>query len=654
MSDKPQRRARKNGVPPMELPPAQLIVGAHGAEARITRRDIADSEAAESNIRSLLPEATTLQRVFGDAPRLRIALRETSEEDRGADLLNTFSATGATGDLDELATALNEDDDIAYAYVIPSPQPPIAPHDGDSDEPRPDPASPPQPDVAPPVTPDFTSRQGYLDAAPDGVDARWAWTRPGGQGTGVHVIDIEGAWRFTHEDLTVNQGGVIAGTESTDIRWRNHGTAVIGAIGGDENTYGITGIAPHAQVRAISVFGSTGVPGAITQAAQALSAGDIILIELHAPGPLHNFQDRPDQDGFIAMEWWPAIFDAIRFAIAQGVVVVEAAGNGAQDFDDPLYETRPAGFPATWQNPLRSSGPDSGAILVGAGAPPPGTHSRDHGPARSRLGFSNWGSRVDVQGWGEEVTTSGYGWLQGGMNEDLWYTDQFNGTSSASPVVVGAVAAYQGISAAGSGRKTPAQMRTRLRNTGSAQQDAPGRPATQRIGRLPNLRSMVGGLGGTKWVKDVKDVKAEKLELKDHVKEIKIEKEPSKEKLEIKDGKREKSEIKEKEIREYDIKQLRDIDVKRVVEIDGKQIVEVDGKLVEVDGKVVEVDDRFRGRLGYGGPTDAAAGSSDARLAALEARVNELTHFIAQVLRPDLSGGALGYDEDDDTDWQQP
>jgi hypothetical protein len=102
------------------------------------------------------------------------------------------------------------------------------------------------------------------------------------------------------------------------------------------------------------------------------------------------------------------------------------------------------------------------------------------------------------------------------------------------------------------------------------------------------------------------------------------------------------------EIREYDIKQLRDIDVKRVVEIDGKQIV-------EVDGKIVEVDERFRDRFeGYGGPTDAAAGSSDARLAALEAQVNELTHFIAQALRPDLSGGALGYDEDDDTDWQQP
>ena len=70
--------------------------------------------------------------------------------------------------------------------------------------------------------------------------------------------------------------------------------------------------------------------------------------------------------------------------------------------------------------------------------------ARDWGPDRSRLDFSNYGARVDVQGWGREVTTTGYGDLQGGLNEDLWYTDHFSGTSSASPVVVGALAANAG------------------------------------------------------------------------------------------------------------------------------------------------------------------------------------------------------------------
>jgi hypothetical protein len=53
--------------------------------------------------------------------------------------------------------------------------------------------------------------------------------------------------------------------------------------------------------------------------------------------------------------------------------------------------------------------------------------NRRHGPDRSRLDFSKFGKAVDVQGWGREVTTCGYGDLQGGNNEDFWYTDQFSG-----------------------------------------------------------------------------------------------------------------------------------------------------------------------------------------------------------------------------------
>lgn len=139
----------------------------------------------------------------------------------------------------------------------------------------------------------------------------------------------------------------------------------------------------------------------------------------------------------------------------------------------------------------------SGAIIVGAGAPPPDTHGRDHGPDRSRLDFSNYGERVDTQGWGREVTTTGgrhndSGDLQGGVNEDEWYTDTFGGTSSASPIVVGTLGCIQGVLRAR--RKHPlnsAAAKDLLRNTGSPQQDAPGRPRTQRIGNRPDLRILV-------------------------------------------------------------------------------------------------------------------------------------------------------------------
>ena len=197
------------------------------------------------------------------------------------------------------------------------------------------------------------------------------------------------------------------------------------------------------------------------------------------------------------VEWWPDDFDAIQYAVERGVIVVEVGGNGAVDLDDDLYESPDPGFPPTWKNPFRRANRDSGAILIGAGAPPQGTHNRTlYGPDRSRLDFSNYGSAVDAQGWGREVTTLGYGDLQSGANEDRWYTDEFAGTSSASPIVVGALACLQGIRRArGEALLTPAQARDALRATGSPQQAGPGSPLTQRIGNRPDLKDLVAYLG---------------------------------------------------------------------------------------------------------------------------------------------------------------
>ncbi|MGW8392665.1 S8 family peptidase [Pseudoduganella sp. HUAS MS19] len=351
---------------------------------------------------------------------------------------------------------------------------------------------------APPVTADFSGRQGYLDPAPGGIDARYAWTLGGGGGTNVNVIDLEWGWRFSHEDLRLNQGGIVGGTGSTNT---DHGTAVLGEISGDRNTIGVTGIAPEAVISAVAFSMPTAT--AIRNAADRLRPGDIMLLEIHRPGPRYAFAGRLDQLGYVAVEWWPDDFAAIRYASSKGILVVEAAGNGAENLDDAIYNTRPAGFPATWTNPFNRSNPQCGAIVVGAGAPPPGTHGRDHGPDRSRLGFSNYGACVDAQGWGREVTTTGYGDLQGGENQDLWYTDRFSGTSSASPIVVGALACTQGVlRARGRIPLSPARAREILRSTGSPQQDAPARPASQRIGNRPNLRQILGAVTAsvTPWV----------------------------------------------------------------------------------------------------------------------------------------------------------
>ncbi|WP_187688761.1 S8 family peptidase [Nocardia wallacei] len=466
--------------------PHELIVVTHGTAAPIDYVSLDATRSAEDRLAALLPDDLALVRIFGAGDRLQYSLYGTPAEPTGAQFLNYFAVHGAdqvpTADLRTLAERLRADDAVAAAYVKPPAEPPVDARvsvvRAQSD--------------APPVTPEFTVRQGYLDAAPNGIDARWAWTRPGGRGTGVRVVDVEGAWRFTHEDLRENQGGVIGGVPSTDLGWRDHGTAVAGVISGDVNAFGITGIAPEASIRAVSFFGP-GSASAIRTAADALTAGDIILLELHRPGPRFDYAGRPDQRGYIAIEWWPDDHAAIRYAVDRGVVVVEAGGNGGEDLDDPVYDTCPADFPQSWRNPFRGGAADSGAVLVGAGAPPPGTHGRDHGPGRSRLPFSNFGARFDVQGWGREVTTTGYGDLQGGGNEDYWYTDVFSGTSSAAPIVVGAVASRQGAAAATGTRLTPAQIRTELRDTGSPQTDAPNRPASQRIGTLPNLRALIAG-----------------------------------------------------------------------------------------------------------------------------------------------------------------
>lgn len=415
----------------------------------------------------------TMAPLFG--PSEESVLRRVERAGPSAPRLQLFYRVRAEDALlDELAKELRALPGIAGAYVKPpselaGPLGSVQPLSGDP----------------PPITPDFSASQGYLDPSPAGIHARYAWRRPGGLGEGVQIIDVEGAWRFTHETLLENQGGLVAGDPSPSLAWRNHGTAVLGVCGGDG--IGIQGIAPEANVRAVSIRAIGSAP-AVATAADLLAAGDLLLLELHRPGPRFGHVARPDLKGYLPAEWWPDDFAAIQYATMLGVLLVEVAGNGAEDLDDPFYDTPEPGFPEDWVNPFRRI-VDSGAILIGAGAPPLGTHGNNHGPDRSRLGFSNYGSSLDAQAWGFEITTSGYGDLQGGKDEDRWYSDRFSGTSGASAIVTGALGCVQGaLRAAARPLLTPASARHLLRTTGSPQEDASTRPATQRIGNRPNLR----------------------------------------------------------------------------------------------------------------------------------------------------------------------
>jgi hypothetical protein len=315
----------------------------------------------------------------------------------------------------------------------------------------------------------YNVSQDYQDAAPTGIDARWLWTQPNGEGAGIGIVDVEGGWRVTHQDLAGKSPTLIFGVQYAS--WEDHGTAVLGEIVAIDNTVGIVGSAPAiSSVRMSSIFDSSGtqhVTDALAAAAAAMSTGQILLIELQTGAflPEETLDDR---------------LDVIRLATARGIIVVEAAGNGNSDLDS---------WSTGGVQRLNRASPDfvdSGAIMVGASV---STVPHD------RWWASNYGSRIDCFAWGENVTSTGYGDLDnGGGDADRWYTDTFQGTSSASPIIVSAAALVQSRYQATTGTLlSPGQMRTLLANpaTGTAQ----GTTVAGAIGVMPNLAAIVPTLG---------------------------------------------------------------------------------------------------------------------------------------------------------------
>lgn len=448
-------------------------------DGRVQGADVAAIEAALGG--------AVLSPLSGE-PTERLQRRTAGEQAR-ADMGNYYGVQLPQPAAERTLEQLRGAPAVEFAYVKPPVALPIVPPSVLGAEPAegPEPQGPPD---------DLSPLQGYLHDTPAGIGASAAWDRPGGRGQGVRVVDVEADWRFSHEDLQHNAGGLIAGRPSgDDVESRNHGTNVLGMLAAVHNGRGVNGICPGASVRGVSYEPEDpwGTTRAIKLAADALRPGDIMLLEMMRPGPRTPQPGDPGytattQRGFLPVEYWPSDMTAIQYAVSRGVIVVEAAGNGFEHLDDEIYGgSGPSGFRDGRPNPFARESLDSGAILVGAGAPPSGTH----GPDRSRLDFSNWGSAIDAQGWGYEVTTTGgvgagADTLRPGPFEDRWYTDRFSGTSSAAPMVAGALACVQGmLRAAGRRPLTPGQARLGLRETGSAQTGP-----DERIGTRPDIRQL--------------------------------------------------------------------------------------------------------------------------------------------------------------------
>jgi N-acetylmuramoyl-L-alanine amidase len=341
---------------------------------------------------------------------------------------------------------------VEYAYLEPSPAPPpVAP----ADDPR-------------------SANQAYLDAAPGGIDARYAWGENGGDGANVGLVDLEQGWVLNHEDLAAQNIGIISGSNAL---FRDHGTAVLGEMCAVDNDRGDVGITPAASVRVVSQHQPAGfsTAGAIASAALAMNRGDVLLLEAQVTH--HGFLHPVEIDN--------AVFSAIRQAVAQGIVVVEAAANGTPPGMAPGLDLDTATDAAGKfvLNRSHADFQDSGAIMVGAGS---------SAVPHARLGFSNFGSRIDCYAWGENIDTTD----TTAANPTAAYRPDaasgrsgFSGTSGASPIVAGAAVALQGFAKAHGGTPlSPSAVRAALSDP--ALNTASANPASDRIGVMPDLRAI--------------------------------------------------------------------------------------------------------------------------------------------------------------------
>ncbi|KXH80181.1 MULTISPECIES: S8 family peptidase [Bacillus] len=316
------------------------------------------------------------------------------------------------------------------------------------------------------------TRQGYLEPAPLGINAPYAWSINGGDGKGTTFVDMEYGWLLSHEDLVNQKIELMSGQNKSEHH--DHGTSVLGIVSAEDNNIGGIGIAPKAKVKVVSQIrdnGNYNTADAILSAVNNMQAGDILLLEAQAT------YDGYGDKNYFPVEVKPDIFDAIRMGTNKGIIIIEAGANGGNDLDQFRDHNG--------KQVLNRNSPDfkdSGAIMVGA-ASARVPHKRSY--------FSNYGSRVDVYGWGNAVDTT-----DAKPSEFITnlYTSSFAGTSSASPIIAGAAASIQGISKNNKGKVyTPSQLRNILSDpsTGTKSND----PISDKIGVLPDLKAILSKLG---------------------------------------------------------------------------------------------------------------------------------------------------------------
>jgi subtilisin family serine protease len=285
--------------------------------------------------------------------------------------------------------------------------------------------------------------------------ANHAW--PMASGNGVVVADIDWGYRTSHQDLAPRfdmsraynafDGGTNVSTGGSVF----HGTGVMGIVGAADNNLGIAGFAYGATLWPVQADSGPGTAlggNAWARAIDWVRSADgggrrkVIILEVQT-GSFGNY------------EMVPSVNTAIRTAIAHGVVVCVAAGNGNRNasIDDS-------------GNPI----PETGSILVGA--------TEYHATQNRRAGFSNFGPRIVVCAPGDSSHD-----LTCHSSSDNAYRNGFGGTSGATPKVAGTVALILDVNP----DLTHAEVRTILNTTGTAVVTDAGKP----VGTFLNTEAAV-------------------------------------------------------------------------------------------------------------------------------------------------------------------
>ncbi|HSL96813.1 MAG TPA: S8 family peptidase [Thermoleophilia bacterium] len=235
-------------------------------------------------------------------------------------------------------------------------------------------------------------------------------------GAGVNVGIIDTGIDMDHPDLKANvKGGwnCIAETANYDDD-NGHGSHVAGTVAGVDNTIGVIGVAPSANLYGIKVLNRSGrgTTSDIIEGMQwAVSHGmDVINMSLGTSSYVAAYED------------------ATNFVLNAGVIMVCSAGNSG-----PAENT--VGYPAAFEGVIAVAATDANDVVAS---------------------FSSRGPQVDVAAPGVSIfsTTKSGGYAT------------MSGTSMAAPHVTGTVALMLGSADPnGDGTWTPLEAELRLEST---------------------------------------------------------------------------------------------------------------------------------------------------------------------------------------------